>query len=179
MKRRGATLIEIVFASALLLVVTGVLMQSLTSVMRSARPLDERQDNLQKLVVFREDLIRRLAAGKVRKVAATAVEMYFPEAVPTSVGPLPRIDESEMVLWDETRVVEILKEPGGTVVERVRGGPASARRVLWNLGAEGALVFDASHLPLVAVTVRTGAVPDRWERTFHVVLDQFFEDAAH
>lgn len=173
MSRRGATLIEIVMAAALLLVVTGVLLQVLTTVMRGARPLDERQDNLQRLIVFREDLTRRLSLGKVRRVTDAAVEMYLPRTVTTNFGGVPRIDASEMVEWDEARVVSVVMEAGGTIVEM---GP-DGRRVLWPLGAGGFLGFDAAHFPLIAVKVRTqsGTVDGgAWERTFHVMLQQFY-----
>lgn len=177
----GTTVLELLIGSALLLMLTGLLFQTVIPVMRDAARVDAKQENLQRLILLREYLNKRLRSCKVRDVTAMAVEFYQPDLVDTLVGEVPRINEAEMVEWDESTLYEITCLPSGEVVDQARGKP-DTRRVLWNLGKSGSVKFDGAALPLVQVEVRTlagqpknakGEVVEPWVRTVPVVLAQY------
>lgn len=178
-RRAGMTIVEIMIAATLLVVLTGVLLQLLVPILRNATRMDEKQDNLQKLIILREDLLHRLKAGKVKAVSELAIEFYAPDLVDTGLGPLPRIDTSEIEAFDETHVHEIVTETDGTLVHQVRHQPHT-RQVLWALGPGGAATFDGSRLPLLGVSIRTRAgeierTTSVWERSFDLMLEHYVE----
>lgn len=174
-------MLELLIGSGLLLLLTALLFQTVVPVMRDASRVDAKQENLQRLILTREYLNKRLRSCKVDRVEALAVEFYQPTLVDTNIGPVARINDAEMVDWDYSVKYRIHCLPSGEVVDEVPGRP-DTRRLVWNLGEGGALRFDPTALPLVQVEVRTfagqpkdarGQVVDAWVRTFPLVLAQY------
>lgn len=177
----GTTMLELLIGSGLLLLLTALLFQTVVPVMRDASRVDAKQENLQRLILTREYLNKRLRSCNVDRVEELFIEFYQPALVETRVGPVARISDAEMVDWDYSARYRIYCLPNGRVVDEVPGQP-DTRRLLWNLGEGGALRFDRSALPVVQVEVRTlagqpanaqGQVVDPWVRTFSVVLAQY------
>lgn len=173
---RGTTVMELLIASALLLTLTGVLFAALLPVMGRSGTLDDKQDDLQRVIVLREYLARRLQGSYVKKVRDLSIEFYQPDVVTTRVGEVQRVTEEETPAWDETRTFEIAFE-NGEVVDQVRG-TRDKRRVLWDLGPGSRVRFDGTSLPLVVVEVETprGQVTGTSKRRLPIVLDRYFRE---
>ncbi len=172
--RAGLSLTETLIASALLLLVSAVVFSMLVPMLGRSVKLDEKEENLQRIVVLRHHLGLRLRPSHILRVLPDRVEFQAPARVATPHGNLIQIGPDEMVAYDETRTFEITGEPrpdGLFVVDREVG--TSGGRSLWNLGPGAASLSFSLTRPIltVQVTATTGRFSGgSWQSGFDLVL---------
>lgn len=180
MKRRAFTLSEVLLASALLLVVTGLTLSILTDTYRRSILLDTKQDALQRFIVARNTLSRRLLNVNVQLSRTLPDRLVFLTAatVSTAYGNLNQVSSTEMTNWitDQPRELSVENRGGRRfLVEKAfgRSDPQSLR-VLWPMGEVGELQVDTRQMPMLQITLTTQDSEHRpWSGSFTVRVENY------
>lgn len=180
-RTEGLSLVEVVLASALLLLLSAAVLRYVLPIFQHADRMDTEQENLQRFVLFRSHLSKRLKNSQVDLAGSTPSVLRFvpPVQVQTAHGRLNRVNALEMTDWDSDNPREIRLVGEGLLVDKLVEAadtdPANLR--LWEMGEAARLEFDFSAPPLVRVVVGGrkghGADAPLWERTFTVQLKNF------
>lgn len=140
----GLTLIEILIATGLLLILTTALFQLIVPTIRRTEKLGWQQDNIQKFILFKEYMTKRLGNATVlaNYVQSDAVEFYLPCQVDTSeYGRLNMLNVAETTYWNETQRCRLYlakdSRNNNVITETIEG----TDRALWNLCNEGTVSF--------------------------------------
>ncbi|MDQ7825723.1 MAG: type II secretion system protein [Candidatus Eremiobacteraeota bacterium] len=178
----GMTLTELLVASGLMIFVSLVFFQIFSPTLQRTIRIDKKQEQLQKFILFKEYLTKRLNNVQIKEVTQTEIKFYLPDQAETGSGKLNLIDTSEMTQWNTSAVYTIaINETAedSVIQESLEGSPSSdsRNRKLWSLGPGGTLAFDAAKLPLLGITVKAREKVNNelipWERHFNVYLPTF------
>ena len=145
--RRGLSLIELLIAASILLLLTTVLGNVLVPVMQRAGYHDQQQEVIQRLILTREFLSRRLNVARFDTVTGVELNYFLPQIMATQVGPLNKIEPTELIAYDTVHKYKLTLS-GGQLLEYVPGD-GRYDRYLWNMGANATFTIDASAKPLI------------------------------
>ncbi len=176
------TLIEILVASGLLIVLTMAFFQILAPALRRTVKIDRRQENLQRFILFKEYLTKRM--GNVRLIAdtvgPTSLEFYLPDQVDTAeYGPVNVVKVTEMIYWNENIKNRITIPESGDKNRIITEIAGEKVRPLWNLGPSGEVTFsfDRSGIPQltteITITDEKEPMAAPWKNSFKVYIKNF------
>lgn len=176
----GLTIIELLISCGLFILVTLTFFQIFTSSLQRSARYDEKHDKLQKFVVFKELMTRRIGNALLIKdrVKGDSIEFYLPYQVDSQFGRVNKVNMAQMVYWNEMQVCRIyLKNaPVGKIITEVG---IDGERSLWNLGSQGNIIFsfetvtDPILKTTVTVTEQSNPALSSWEKSFIIYVRNF------
>ncbi len=174
--QRGFTLAEVLIAASLLLLVTAITLGVLTNTYRRALLLEQKHDTLQRFILARNYLTKRLLNSNLQVASSSPQRLVFLLAAgeATAYGQLHRVSSTEMTQWLTDRPQEVTIETRGAQKVLVDKGGGSPPRTLWVMGEVGELKADLTRLPLLDITLSTTDRDRRpWSRTFTLRVENY------